>query len=270
MIVYLNGRFVPEEQAFISIYDRGFLYGDGLFETIRFYSGEPFLWEEHWDRFQRGCEALRIWCPLSRGEMRLMLRTLLQRNRLKDCLVRLTLSRGRGVRGFSPRGADYPTLAVVPSLAPELPESYRVIISQFRLPATNSISKIKHLNKLLQVLARADADAAGVDEALLMDESGHLVEGTATNLFFIKDGVVGTPPLRGILPGTTRAHVLRLCQRLGIRTMETGIRPAQFGQLDGAFLTSSAAEIMDIGEVDGRRLKRSPLAAELRRIYRNE
>src|SRR5690349_12340043 len=129
MVVYLNGRFLPEEHAKISVHDRGFLYGDGLFEAIRAYDGEPFLWADHIARFQHGCAVLQLSSPLSPNEIQLVLRETLRRNKLRDCLVRFTLSRGTGPRGYSPRGAENPTFLVTPHAAPKLPTSYEIITS---------------------------------------------------------------------------------------------------------------------------------------------
>ncbi len=268
MIVYLNGRFVPEEHAAISVHDRGFLYGDGLFEAVRVYDGEPFLWQDHITRFEHGCAVLRINCPLSSGEIFRVVKETLKRNRLKDGLVRFTLTRGAGRRGYSPRGADHPTFVVTPHLLPQVPPSYRVIVASVRLLADDPISDFKNINKLHQILARTEADAADADEALLTQTEGFLVEGTTTNVFWINGDVVCTPPVRGILAGTTRAHVLRLCAMLKIRSRESNIRPDELPQVDGLFVTSCAAEIMEVSHFNRTRLKRSPITRRLKRNYR--
>jgi branched-chain amino acid aminotransferase len=268
MIIYINGRFLPEEQAVISIHDRGFLYGDGLFEAVRVYEGEPFLWNDHLARFQSGCGILGLNCPHTGDEMLRILRETLQCNRLKESIVRITLSRGAGPRGYSPKGADHPTFLIVPFPPPALSPTYRVIISTVRLLADDPISGFKHLNKLHQVLARAEADRKGANEALLLNSRGFAVEGTTTNLFWIDDGKVCTPPLRGILAGTTRAHVLRLCAQLDIPTAERNIRPSALMTTDGLFVTSCGAEIAEVSHLDGKRIKRSPLVKQLKRHYR--
>jgi len=268
MVVYLNGRFMPEEHAKISIHDRGFLYGDGLFEAVRIYNQETFLWSDHIARFQHGCEVLGLRSPFTGYEIHRLVQETIKRNTLNDGLVRFTLSRGPGQRGYSPKGADHPTFVITPHLLPERPARYRVIISRVRLLADDAISDFKSINKLHQIVARSEADAAGVHEALLTNNKGLVVEGTTTNLFWIKAGTVCTPPIRGILAGTTRAHVLRLCTRLGIPTSEANIRPDPLREVDGVFVTSCAAEIMEVSHLDGRRLKSSPLVAKLKRSYR--
>src|SRR5215510_11882026 len=270
MIVYLNGRFLPEEHAMISVHDRGFLYGDGLFEAIRYYAGKPFLWQDHIARFQHGCEVLGLNCPLTGDEILRVTRELLDRNHLSDALVRITLSRGAGLRGYSPRGANHPTFVVTVFVLPPLPSSYRVIISSVRLLDDDPISDFKNINKLHQIVARAEADAADADEALLTNTKGFVVEGTTTNVFWIKGGTLFTPPIRGILAGTTRAHVLRLSDELKIPTAERMIRPDELAKVDGLFVTSCAAEIMEVSHLNGKGMKRSPTIRKLKSHYRNE
>lgn len=268
VIVYLNGRFVPEEQACVSIDDRGFLYGDGLFETIRIYDGAPFLWDDHLERLQHGCELLRIIPPLSSAEMVRVLTELLRRNRVTEAVARLTLSRGAGPRGYSPRGADHPTLAISLSQPAERPESYKLITSSIRLPANDPFASFKHANKLRQVIARAEADDAHADEALLVNDRGEVIEGTSTNIFWIAAQTVCTPPPQGILPGTTRGYLLKLCAALGFKTAEAGITVPNLLKCDGVFLTSAGLEVMEVSQIDRTELKRSPMTVRLQRAYR--
>jgi aminodeoxychorismate lyase len=268
MIVYLNGRFVPEEQACVSIHDRGFLYGDGLFEAVRLYNGEPFLWTEHMDRFAEGCRVLRIDPPLTARETRSVLAELLRRNDVQNALVRITLSRGPGSRGYSPRGADHPTFCIAAFPVPEkLPSSYKVVSSSIRLLNKDPLAAFKHNNKLRQIVARAEADDAGADEALLLNERGDVVEGTTTNLFWIESRTVCTPPLDAILSGTTRNYLLKLCAALEIRMREKNVSLQKLVQSDGVFLTSCGIEVMEVTHLNGIRLKRSPLVGKLKRNY---
>ena len=269
MIVYLNGRFVPEEQACVSVHDRGFLYGDGLFETVRVYDGNPFLWDEHIARLHHGCEILRISAPLSGGEIRAALGELLRRNRLADCVARVALTRGAGPRGYSPRAADYPTLLIALFPPTKRPASYKVISSKIPLPNYDPFASFKHGNKLRQVMARAEADDAGADEALLLNERGDVVEGTSTNLFWVESQTVCTPPLEGILHGTTRQYLLKRCAALGVRTHEKTITLANLLKCDGVFVTSAGLEVMEVTHIHGTALKRSPLTTRLQREYRS-
>lgn len=254
----------------MSIHDRGFLYGDGLFEAVRVYEGKPFLWKDHIARFQYGCEVLKLRCPFSGGETLRIVEETIARNRLTDALIRITLSRGSGPRGYSPAGADYPTFLVVPFQAPAVRASYKVIVSSVKLMAKDPISYFKHANKLHQILARAEADEAGADEALLTNTDGFVVEGTTTNLFWVNEGAVWTPPLEGILPGTTRAHVLRLCGKFGLKGFEREIRVEELLNVEGLFVTSCAAEITPVSHVNGKPTRQSPIVARLRQRYRTE
>lgn len=270
MLVFLNGRFVNEEEALVSIFDRGLLYGDGLFEAIRIYAGEPFLWAEHLQRFEQGAAFLGINPTLKPAEMRAVITRLVEENRMQECICRILLSRGSGPRGYSPKGALTPTLAI--SLHP-VPSSqvqpWRAIISMFTLQAEDPISFFKHCNKLRQVLAKAEADAAGVNEALLCNTEGFVVEGTTTNLFWISHGTICTPPMHaGILPGTTRSYLLGLCRRLGLKTHETSVTARDLLRAEGVFLTSCGVEIVPLAELDGAPLPFSAITNELRKVYR--
>ena len=268
MIVYLNGRFVPEEQACVSIHDRGFLYGDGLFETIRIYDGEPFLWAEHMQRLQGGCEALKIRPPLSSNEMKAVLARLIIHNRAHDSTARLALTRGAGPRGYSPRGADHPTLAMALFPPAKRTGSYKVITSSIRLPSHDPLARFKHGNKLRQVLARAEADERDAEEALLLNERDEVIEGTSTNLFWIDGKTLCTPPTEGILPGTTRNYLLRRAEALGIQTKEADIKVPKLLKADGAFVTSCGIEVMEISHINGHAISTSPLTQRLKQEYR--
>jgi branched-chain amino acid aminotransferase len=271
VIVFLNGQFVPEEQAVVSVFDRSFLYGDGLFETIRIFRGRPFRWADHMERFRRGADFLKIRIPHEADELLAFTVQLIERNRLPDSLLRITLSRGVGLRGYSPRGANQPTLVISLHPAPAItqpPPAWRVIIASVRLPASEPLAEFKTGNKLPQILARAEADAAGADEALLLNTNGEVVEGSSSNLFWIKDSTICTPPLpSGILPGVTRLVVSEICHCLALTRRETSITPAELPQSDGAFLSLSSQGIIEIAALNGFNLARSPLTAKIRDAY---
>lgn len=269
MIVYLNGKFVPEERARISIYDRGFLYGDGLFETIRVYGGEPFLWEEHRARFMAGCEALRIKVPHPPEKMQWVVRELLRKNELSDAIARIAISRGVGPRGYSPRGAECSTFcAAVFALSRSSPDRYSVITSTIPLPGRDALASFKHSNKVRQILARAEADDADANEALMLSENGRVLEGTTSNLFWVENKMICTPPLQGVLPGTTRGYVMKLAKALRIATREKSATLPDLFKASGIFLTSCGIEVMEVTQINGRRVNRSPLVRKLKRSYR--
>src|SRR5215472_16973761 len=190
MVVFLNGEFVPEKDAVISVFDRSFLYGDGLFETMRVVQGRPFRWAEHMERLERGASFAGIRIPFAEASLRKFAEELIAKNQVPEALLRLTLSRGVGVRGYSPKGAEQPTIVMslhefLP-VDPENPPGWRLITSSFRLPADEALAQFKTCNKLPQILARAEADAAGADEALLSNTEGHVVEASSSNLFWVE------------------------------------------------------------------------------------
>jgi aminodeoxychorismate lyase len=274
MIIFLNGEFLPEEEAHVSIFDRGFLYGDGLFETMRVFAGQPFRWEQHLARLNRGADFLRIRMPFTAPSQREFAAALIKRNSMPDCIVRITLSRGVGERGYSPQGADSPTFLMTLHSAPSLDlrtqPRLRIVQSSLRLPSANPLAAFKTTNKLPQILARAEADALGAAEALLLNERGEMVEATASNLFWIENGTVCTPGLAtGALPGITREMVLELSNRLNVRVREMSAPVEELRCAQGVFLTNSATGIVEAGELDGHLLPSSPLVQKLQSAYAN-
>ena len=272
MTVFLNGEFVPEAAATVSVFDRSFLYGDGLFETMLVANGKPFRWTQHIERLERGAEFLGIKIPFTWEALGNFATDLIQRNQMPESLLRLTLSRGVGVRGYSPKGADKPTLVMTQhpmgSSGSSTPPRWRAHTASFRLPAREALAQFKTCNKLAQVLARAEAEAAGADEALLLNTEGFVVEGASSNLFWIERGVVCTPTLAsGILAGVTREVVRELCTKLGLPYQESSVRPAELTKADAAFLSLSSHGVIELSEIDGAKLGSSPLIGQLHAAY---
>src|SRR6266478_6260961 len=272
MIVFLNGQFVPEEQAVISVFDRGFLYGDGLFETFRVFNGIPFRWDQHMERLHQGAEFLKIPLPSTPERLRDFARELVARNSMPDSLLRLTVSRGVGIRGYSPKGAGSPALVMSLHPAPKLdagnPPRWRLITSSSRLPANEPLARFKTCNKLPQILARSEADIANADEALLLNTNGDVVEASSSNLFWIENGTICTPPLpSGILPGVTRAVVFEVCYKLGVEAREASIGLEQLCRAEGVFLSLSTVGIAEGISLDGQALAHSPLVGKLSATY---
>lgn len=271
MLVFLNGQFVPEDRAVVSVFDRGFLYGDGLFETVRIRRGQPFRWPQHLERLHRGAEFLGLKLPFADHALEKFVAELITRNRRPDGLLRLTLSRGVGVRGYSPKGADHPTLvmALHPMPARKVPtRGWRLVTSSRRLPAGESLAQYKTANKLAQILARAEADLVGADEALLLNTDGFVVEGASSNLFWVQAGVVCTPPTTsGVLAGVTRAVVLELCHSLALTVRETTATLDALRRAEGVFLTLSSFGVVAAAELDGRPLPQSSLVKQLQLAY---
>ncbi len=284
----------------VSVFDRSFLYGDGLFETLLVANGKPFRWTQHLERLRRGAEFLGIKLPFAPGRLRRVAGELIAKNKMPEALLRLTLSRGVGRRGYSPKGADRPTLVMSlhpapgswsssfslspstlkrelqpaqrtePIVAPGAPLSPRwnLITASLRLPANEPLAQFKTSNKLPQVLARGEAEAAGADEALLLNTDGFVVEASTSNLFWMDRDTVCTPPLAsGILAGVTREAVLEICKALRLKTRERNVTPGKLKRMDGVFLSLSSWGVVEARSLDGRALKQSPVVDQIRRAY---
>jgi aminodeoxychorismate lyase len=268
MIVFLNGRFVPEAQAVVPISDRGFLYGDGLFETIRVSKGRPVWWRSHLSRLQHGADYLKLTLPWPTDELRRFATKLIEQNALPESVLRITLTRGSGSRGYSPKGADNPTLAMTLHPLRAVISPIRLATSSLRIPASDPLAGFKTVSKLVHVLARAEADARGAHEALLLNTDGHVAEAAASNLFWLADGAVCTPPIAdGAMAGVAREVVLEICRVRNIPVRELHLKPDDLFRVDGVFLTNSVAGIVPASELDGVSLNQSPFVAELTTAY---
>jgi|ERR1043166_2244668 aminodeoxychorismate lyase len=272
MIIWLNGRFLPEEEAVVSVLDRGFLFGDGLFETLRVHRGIPFCWTAHLERLQQGANFLGIKLLFTPQDLLAAARGLVEMNQVPEAILRLTVSRGVGPRGYSPRGADRPvlvmTLAPAPVQTADTPTRWRLRTTSLRLPPNQPLARFKTCNKLSQILARAEADAHGDDEALLLSADGSLAEGSSSNLFWVQENVVFTPPpSSGILPGVTREILLQICEKIGVPVRQTTLAPEALLRMDGVFLSLSTLGVVEATSLDNRPLQQSPLITKLHRAY---
>ncbi len=269
-MVFLNGTFVPEKQAVVSVFDRCYLYGDGLFETMLVSRGVVFRWDLHMQRLERGAGFLGISIPFSEPQLRQYVVQLIRENNRSEALLRLTLSRGVGIRGYSPRGASCPTVVMSLHPAPETATltNWALSTASIRLPANEPVAQLKHCNKLPQILARAQAEQAGADEALLTNTEGQVVEGASSNLFWIQEGAICTPPLEGgILAGVTRLVVLELCRKLKVTCREENIDIGGLLRSEGVFLSLSSYGIVQAISLDSRALPLNPLTSTLHRAY---
>lgn len=271
-MVFLNGNIVPDTEAKVSVFDRSFCYGDGLFETVPVWAGAFFRWRQHWQRLETGAAALGIEIPFPEDQLRSAGLELVQRNIGTAGLLRVQLSRGAGVRGYSPAGAKQPVVVMTAHAAPKLSREpvpgWNLVTSSIRLPLRDVLSPVKSCNKLRQVLARTEAEGKGADEALLLNMLGDVAEGTGSNLFWIEQQAVKTPPLAsGALEGVTRSVVLELCRRLGVDATEERCLPSRLGEANGVFLTLSSYGIVAGRSLDGRQLLACPLTGELQRAY---
>jgi branched-subunit amino acid aminotransferase/4-amino-4-deoxychorismate lyase len=272
MIVFLNGSFLPEADAVVAINDRGFMLGDGLFETTRVFHGRPFRLAQHLERLSRGADFFKITLPFTSRELLKFAAELIEKNGLDDAVLRVTVTRGPGTRGYSAHGASRPTLAMtlhpLPPQTPEEPLQWSLITSSFRVPASDALASFKSTSKALHVLARAEAEAEGADEALLLNTNGEVAEAASGNLFWVYDDKICTVPTgRGVLPGITRAVVLEICQALGLETTKRVIKPEMLRNAEGLFVTQSALGIVPVVSFDGRPVAPSPLVDQIFTAY---
>ena len=275
MIVFLNDKFVPEEQAVVSVFDRSFLYGDGLFETIRVWHGQPLHWAQHLERLELGAEFLKIQLPFAPDALRDFADQLIKQNSTPNATLRITLSRGVGGRGYSPKSAESPTLVMTlqppPAFEVDNPPQWKLVTASLRLPVGDPLARFKTANKLAQILARAEADAANADEALLLNTDGHVAETASGNLFWIDRDTVCTLPLAtGALPGVTRSVVLEICRKYKFPTREADVSPEQLHQADGIFLTLSSLGMVEVVSLDGRKVTTSPVFKKLWVLFQSE
>lgn len=277
MRVWLNGRIVPEGRALVSVFDRGFLYGDGVYETLRAYRGVPFHLEEHYRRLVESARRIDLPLPFSRAGFRRALLATLRANRLKEAVLRLTISRGAGPVRLDPAGFRHPTTAIMPRPAVLDERTHSrgaraVIVSIRRNPSRALDPRIKSLNFLNNILALREARAYGADEAILLNLDGELTEATTANLFFVRHGVVSTPALScGLLSGVTRDQVIRLARRAGLKVRAGRYRPAALCGADEAFFTNTTQEITPLTRVNGRPIgsgRPGPITRRLHQLLR--
>ncbi|HZG77979.1 MAG TPA: branched-chain-amino-acid transaminase [Paenibacillus sp.] len=272
-VIYLNGEYVTKENAMISVYDHGFLYGDGIFEGIRIYDGNIFKCKEHLQRLYDSAKSIMLTIPLSIGEMQDTLVETIRRNELRDGYIRLVVSRGPGDLGLDPRRSPKANVIIIVeklSIYPE--EAYRdglrtVSVSTRRNVPDALNPKIKSLNYLNNILVKIQANLAGVGEAIMLNSQGYVAEGSADNIFLVKNDVLFTPPAYvGALEGITRAAVIELCERLGLKLKEEPFTLHDVYVADEVFFTGTAAEIIAVREVDGRIIgegKAGPITTQL-------
>ncbi len=257
--VYIDGEFYPKSQAKISVYDHGFLYGDGVFEGIREYNSGVFKLKEHIDRLYRSAHAIMLQIPLTKEEMAKAVVETLRKNKMKDSYIRLIVSRGIGDLGLDPRKCPKPTVIVITdTINIKAGNAKEVGITTMfswvrRNPVDATTHEIKSLNYLNSVLAKIEANANGVDEAICLEASGCIAEGVGENIFIVKNGEIFTPPTStGALAGITADVVAELSGKLGIDLIITNLTPFMLFTADEAFFTGTAMEMVPIREVNKR------------------
>jgi len=261
-LVYIDGEFYSKSDAKVSVFDHGFLYGDGVFEGIRVYGGVIFKLREHVERLYRSARAIRLEVPMSLEEMVEAVVRTVRMNDARDAYIRLVVTRGVGDLGLDPRKCPKPSVIIIveqlePILGAKSRETgVRLIISSTRRdPVYATSHEVKSLNYLNSILAKLEAIAAGADDAVMLDSRGFVSEATAANIFIARGGSLATPPVTaGILPGITRAVVMELARGAGIPLQERDITPTELLTSDEAFLTGTGAEIVPVAAVSGVRI----------------
>lgn len=276
--IFLNGSFVNADRAKISVFDRGFLYGDGLFETMRAYWGEVFRLEDHLDRLFRSAKEIELSFSSTRGELKNIIKRILEINSLSEAYIRLTLSRGVSEPGLISNPKSRATLVIVarklkPFSAAEYKRGWKATIVEPRQNQASPVSRLKSLNFLNNILARKEAKAKRVDEGILLNTLGKVTETSTSNIFLVKRGIVITPREEsGLLPGITRRVVLELVTSLGLKAYNRRVSLDELMGTEEAFLTNSLIEIMPLVEIDGRQIgkgKPGPITQRIHKAYKN-
>ncbi len=257
--IYIGGKLYNKEDAKISVYDHGLLYGDGIFEGIRSYNGKVFRMTEHLDRLWNSAKAIWLQIPMTKEEMAKAIEDTLAVNGIKDGYIRVVVTRGVGTLGLDPNRCDNPQVIIIAdkiSLYPE--ELYQkgleiITVSVVRNHPAALSPRIKSLNYLNNILAKIEGIQAGCIEALLLNHKGEIAECTGDNIFLVRQGVLMTPPIdAGILEGVTRDVVIGLAKQAGIEVREIPLTKHDVYIADECFLTGSAAEVVPVVTVDSR------------------
>jgi branched-chain amino acid aminotransferase len=280
MLVYVNGKFVPKETASVSVFDHGFLYGDGIYETLRAYHGKLFLLSKHLGRLKHSADAISLKLPLPLDKIGEALCETLNVNKLTEAYVRIHLSRGPGEIGLDPALCSAPTMIIVTKPFKDYPAEFyengvAVAVVTTRRNHPLAISPvIKSTNFLNNILAKIESLKTGAYEGIMLNWEGYVAEGTISNIFMVKQGVLFTPDLAtGILEGVTRDLVLHLARKARIPMKEIKIKPHDLTNADECFLTNTTIEVMPVTRVDGNVIgngKPGPVTIALREAYQRE
>jgi branched-chain amino acid aminotransferase len=258
-LVYVDGEYFPKSEAKISVFDHGYLYGDGVFEGIRAYSGRIFRLEQHIERLYDSARALALEPPVSPDELMRLTAETVRVNELTDAYIRLVVSRGKGDLGLDPRKCPVPTIVIIADSIQLYPEHYyaqglEVITVATRRNHTTALSpKVKSLNYLNNIMAKIELNRAGMPEGLMLNAEGYVAEATGDNVFLVKRGKLYTPPeYAGLLVGITREAVMELAAQRGYEVQERLFTLYDVYCAEEAFLTGTAAEVIPVVKIDGR------------------
>lgn len=257
--IYLDGKFVDEENAKVSVFDHGYLYGDGIFEGIRAYHNSVFRLGDHVDRLYDSAKAINMEIPMTKEEMTNIILDTCRKNNLRDAYIRVVVSRGKGDLGLDPQKCPVPTVVCIASSITLYPEEMyenglAVITVPTRRNGPEGVNpRIKSLNYLNNIMAKIEANIAGVPEAIMLNQEGYVAECTGDNIFIVKNGVLKTPATHlGMLEGVTRNEVLKLAVKRNIPAIETTFTRYDLFVADEVFLTGTAAELIPVVKIDNR------------------
>lgn len=278
-LVNINGQLLPKEQATVSVYDHGLLYGDGVFEGMRSYSGKVFRLQQHLDRLWESAQAIALQIPTTKDALAAEVNRTLHENDLKDAYIRLVVTRGSGSLGLDPNRCANPQVIIITDKIALYPEEfYRegldlITAATIRNHPAALSPRIKSLNYLNNIMAKLEGLRAGCVEALMLNHKGEVAECTGDNIFIVKQGRLLTPPIdAGILEGITRNAVLELAQQHGIPCAEIPFTRHDIFVAEECFLTGSAAEVIPVVRLDGRTLgdgKPGPITLKLKAAFHN-
>lgn len=259
MKIYIDGKYYSEKNATVSVFDHGLLYGDGIFEGIRAYNGRVFKLKEHIDRLYYSAKAILLDIPISHAEMMQAVVDTCRANKLRECYIRLVVTRGPGGLGLNPKRCKKPVIIIIADkiqLYP--PEHYQKGLEIITVPTVRNLHSavnpaIKSLNYLNNILAKIEANNGGVEEAIMLNAEGYVAECTGDNIFLVKGNTLLTPPLSaGALYGITRGVVMELAAELGLKVFEPNLTRYDVFNADECFLTGTGAELIPVVKVDGR------------------
>lgn len=277
MYIYLNDSLVPRSEAKVSVFDHGFLYGDGIYETMRVYDGVVFMFDEHLRRLFRSASLIRLNIPLGVDQIKTAVFDTLKANSLRNAYLRLTVSRGYGEIGLDPDLCSQPTFVIIAEDMKEYPSSMyekgiKVIVAKTRRNLKEALNpQIKSLNFLNNILAKIEAKERTAYEAIMLNHHGHITEGTISNIFFFKEDILCTPSVDcGILDGITRGIVIDLATREGLRVREGTFAMEDLKGVEEIFITNTTLEVMPVSMIDEREYRVGEVSRLLRRAYRKE
>ena len=275
--VYVDGKLYPKENAKISVFDHGLLYGDGVFEGIRSYNGRVFRMKEHMDRLYNSAKAIWLTIPMPKEAMAKAIESTLKANKLRDSYIRVVVTRGAGTLGLDPNKCPKPSVIIITDSIALYPQKlYRkglevITVATLRNHNAALSPRIKSLNYLNNILAKIEGLQAGVVEAIMMNTEGCVAECTGDNIFIVRNGALSTPPVTaGILEGVTRNCVIEIGRNLGIPVREENMTRYDLFIADECFLTGTAAEIIPVVKIDSRPIgtgKPGPMTQQLRREF---